>query len=221
METTKQKIGDRLIKKVLFTSIIASLLYSNWLLGFILNPRVISGGIASELAVADQPNHRLFIGADVLSAMAIFLTVVFMYRYLKAKNKTSSGFNKILIGYCVFGLFTALTAFRPLVCAASIGQCSTEPTFRYFFHFSLGIIAASGLLVAIISTLSLRTHNILAITLFKSLAAGWLSCGVLSLVIPSSTVIPSHVFQKIYLILGAVLIVLIPYLVVHAENSRQ
>ncbi|GBG97222.1 DUF998 domain-containing protein [Lactococcus termiticola] len=72
-------------KHNLILGLVSALFYNAWLLGYWLNPAVMSNALLSALGASDQPYFYLFILTDILSA-GFLLALVLGFRSLFARS---------------------------------------------------------------------------------------------------------------------------------------
>ena len=197
--------------------LITAFLYSSWLLGYIINPKIAFLGTASELAATNQPFRWIFIMADVLVAISI-IAVVFISRLSNQKSPRGiTAFSLVL-----FGVLTAITAMIWLPCTPSVMQCGGDYyESRYFLHSIFGMFASFFLLIAALSK---------ALSANKSISSGkwerkiqylivvWGLFGLLDLVVSmhtGSTSFVGAIIQRLFLTGSAILI----YFVIRTNKS--
>jgi hypothetical protein len=189
---------------------VAALLYSSWILSLWLNPIVFKSGVASELAVSGQPYASLFVAGDVIAGALILAIVFLILRRQVNKHKSSIHF-VALIGFAIFGLFTAFAAIARLECAPSVVECGTSAGIGLFqLHDLLGLVAALGMTITFTNCASLMSSawsKLLIIGLFFV----WASSGMLALVDLSEPYLGSFLTQKVFLSINALLIFGFPY----------
>ncbi|MDG4823106.1 DUF998 domain-containing protein [Asanoa sp. WMMD1127] len=96
----------------------SSALYSSWLLGPWLNPRLgIAGGLASDLAATDQPYHQLFRVADLAAGSLALLGSARLLVGRRVPTAERAGW----LSAAAFGLATIFdSSLTALSCAPSI-----------------------------------------------------------------------------------------------------
>jgi hypothetical protein len=140
-------------KPVMLFGVIGALLYSNWLLGYWLNYRVASAGLASDLQMHSQPYSWLFILGDVLSGLAIAVTA-----YLLCQHRYHLSVY-LAAGYFCFGVMTAASALIPVHCGLNLTLCAVGNGQTFSLHNITGGIASFGQFIslAVLWRLSIRS----------------------------------------------------------------
>lgn len=182
-----------------------------------LNPIVFKSGVASELAVSGQPFAQYFIAGDIIVG-AIVVAMVMLALRMQGSKHDISNLLVALIGFAIFGLFTALAAIIKLDCAPSAMYCGANADSNYFqLHDIIGLIAALGMTITFTNCAALVSGawaKILIISLFLV----WAGTGLLALLDFSQPYLGSFITQKIYLIINAALIFGFPYLMTRIPN---
>lgn len=106
-------------RPVLWLAWVAAILYSSWPLGFVLNPAVGQHDLASQLEAMHEPYDWVFIGMDVLSALAITAAGLWQIRTRGERFwlKWSA------ISFIGFGFLVAVAALAPLNCNPEAHTC--------------------------------------------------------------------------------------------------
>ena len=195
---------------VLYVAVFAALLYLAWFVGYFVNPYVASHGIASELAVHGQPYASLFLVTDVINLFLISFLSLMMIRADKSFHVRIAA-----LFYFIFGVATMLSTRFCLLCAPSVEKCimSGDVLHRTILHYSLGIIAGFALFVAAftVSRLLDSTNRIL----FRRVLLLTLVFGLLSILLSLTPLnnVSTALFQRVYLLILAIYIFIVPYIV--------
>lgn len=195
---------------MLYVAVFAALLYLAWIIGYFINPYVATHGIASELTVQGQPHANIFLITDIINLLLLSFLSVMMLR----ANK--SFYVKIVaLFYLLFGVATMLSTRFCLLCAPSVQQCvlSGDVLHRTILHYSLGIIAGFALFIAAFTVarlLDVETRKLFRRALLITLTFGILS--ILLSLTPLNSVFTAA-FQRVYLLMLAVYIFVVPFIV--------
>lgn len=217
--TTSLPLQNRLL--VLWTVIVAGLLYSSWPLGYWLNPAVSHRGLASELGALHQPYNWLFNTFDLSAGVLILLAVFLLRRALSHNN--SSWIKFALLGFAVFGLLTAIDAGVPINCAPSIQACGGIRTNHLLIVHGIASIGASvGLIFSAFGAwrLTQQSKNRKLDILLYGILAGWALFGIASLVfffVPG----PGYLAQHYFITLCSLWTILLPYILLRAAHTRK
>ena len=187
-------------------AVIAPVLYSSWVLGYILNPVVSHSATVSELAAFNQPFRQVFIWGDVLMGC----TILFIFIFTRVKR---TGHLPGFIGYAmlIFALFSLISALFALPCLPSIVYCGDSLFIhRYSLHNMSGLIAASGLAVAAF-TLAYKTtqakqmfsNQLMALLLVWATLGGATYAVMLTNAVPNTA---GAALQRVYLLATAILL---------------
>lgn len=128
--------------------ILAAVLYSSWPIGYIVNPKVASHGLASELAGAHQPFAWIFVYGDVAVGLLMLIVAVQLWRQCMPFRQQKT-LRLIILNVGGFGLATIIDALLPLSCSMSTQVCpAPEHDPLLLTHALFTIIASNCLLVA-------------------------------------------------------------------------
>jgi hypothetical protein len=133
--------------------VIGGLLYSNWLLGYWLNYRVASAGLASDLQMHNQPFSWLFVLGDVLSGLAIAMAAYLLWRQRRELSVY------LVTGYCCFGVMTAVSALIPIHCGLNLAQCVVGNGQTFGPHDVTGGIASFGQFISLVAVWRLSVRS--------------------------------------------------------------
>ncbi len=126
----------RVFKNVtLIAAFLASILYSSWPLGFIVNPAVSKYDYASELESAHQPYNWLFIALDIATGLVLLVSGYMQWR--KANKLT---IRLSILGYVLFGVLVIAAAIAPYNCNSITQNCIAEATQPAFIIHGLSSI---------------------------------------------------------------------------------
>ncbi|MFZ1538512.1 MAG: hypothetical protein WAT23_14145 [Chromatiaceae bacterium] len=189
---------------------LAALLYSSWVLGYMINPRVAVFGAASELSATGQPFRELFIVSDVVAAILMFIV-----GHLLWIRHNSAYLRMAIAMYVLAGVFIAVAANISLLCSPSLEVCDAKAfTDRAMFHNLAGAIASFFIFLNLFFTIQAVTKNISIRLKFQILIIVWGILGLSSLYIPADLLNPAiHAAQqRLFLGLSAYYIWLSPKL---------
>lgn len=190
---------------------ISSVVYSSWLLGYFVNPRVATWGTASELAVTGQPYYETFKYGDYLFCLIVVVISIVSARY--AKRLT----NKVaLFSYLLFGVCTGLSAWFSLRCAPAIQYCGEGVSQDVIIHNLVGLIANFSLLFALLLTVQGAKWSQGKRLLVQEAAFVWGAIGLVSLMLgfmPDYSALQA-VSQRLFLSITACFVWLLPGLFV-------
>lgn len=110
---------ERRVWVIVTLASLLAVLYCSWPLSFLLNPKVGSRQLASELEAPGQPFNWLFISLDVLSGLGLLILCILQYRAVAPKRRIKWS----VVSYGIFGLLAAVAALVPLNCDPTTQQC--------------------------------------------------------------------------------------------------
>ena len=194
---------------IVVCSLLASILYSSWIVGYLVNPLVARGATVSELAAFYQPLRMVFIAGDILMAMIVLFLAVYVHinklPYLKGLALPS------VLG---FGLFSAFSAVTTLSCLPSIVACGGEYfKQRYELHNVFGLIASTCLAVSVYVVAhqtrkdkdTFSSKIILLLAVWTSIGGG--SYALIVSNVGSNTI--NAILQRVFLVGTAILLFLV------------
>lgn len=199
-------------KLIYILSFIAAIFYTAWAFGYVLNPSVASGGTVSELSATSQPYRYFFLTTDLLMLITIIATAFLTFLTV---NKT---WQKVtILFYVLFGVLTVVTTFVPLSCAQSVESCTAST--QSVSHMFAGTFAFVSLLMSLLIVLFYSKINrpIYALLIVFS----WVSVAVINtlFVLLGNTGTVIALSQRLFLLLTAIFIVLVPKLLVPRSVS--
>jgi hypothetical protein len=183
-----------------------ALLYCNWLLGYWLNYRVASNGLASDLQMRGQPYSWLFVLGDVLTGLTVVAAA-----FLLCQRQHKLLFY-LVTGYFFFGLMTAVSALIPIHCGRNLAQCAVGNGQTFSPHNITGGIASFGQFISLLALwrLSIRTKMP---DWSKWLTGGfvllWSASGLLYIYLSLKNV-DGVALQHLFLILTSIGLILVP-----------
>lgn len=129
---------------------VAGVLYSSWPLGYILNPTVNRGGLASALEALHQPYNWVFIAGDVLSSLLMLVVCWLLWRYYQAvRRRLFLGF--VIINVAIFAIGTILDTLLPEHCLPGAPTCpSWQHDHLLLAHGICSILASICLFLALL-----------------------------------------------------------------------
>ncbi len=191
-----------------FTAILtlAGIIYNTWPLGYLVDRRLYSNGLASDLENPNLPFAWIFIVGDIITALILIGVGLYAYNF-RPKLKLDHLWLAMVLGLMIFGFFTGFGAAAPDKCY-HLGKVCIQA-----FHRRISIdaletsIAALGLMLAVFSSaiLSLGLSIINALIAWVGLL-GWLSLASI-IFFQELAKVNAHYTQQIFLLLcGLVLI---------------
>lgn len=207
-------------------SIAAALIYNDWPLGFVLNPKVAPIGLSSDLEAYNQPFNWFFIGSDIVSALLILYTVLFL---MLRKPTRDRFFRWALVGLCLFSVMTAASAALPLDCSKHLQSCGFNPGQVLGVHDITSGLAALGLFIGMAATLALVREFLRRFQWNAVLLIAWSAWGSLFTLTPLPAVrhVPQImtigiIWEQVFLILSGIAVVSVVYcLNVYGLNRRR
>lgn len=102
-------------------TILSAVLYCSWPLGFWLNPKAMSSGLASELGAFGQPYNWVFIWGDIVSGVLLVVAVVLLMWLYRLKGWARLA----LVFLAIYGTCGVLDAALPMHCLPSEQVCGS------------------------------------------------------------------------------------------------
>lgn len=198
-------------------SLAAAFMYSTWIIGYILNPRVAISGTVSELSALSQPHRNFFVATDILMITVILaLTIVVLGMARKTWQRM------VILLYILFAALTLVTTFVPLECAQSVENCTTGP--QSVGHMFAGTFAFVAMFMSLLVLIFYSRLEKLSYVLFALFV--WITVAVVNtlFVLLGHTGPVIALTQRLFLLLTAVFIFLIPLILVSTRsntNSRK
>lgn len=206
---TKTQIRKSWLAIVTLT-VLASILYSSWPLGYILNPVVAGKGLASELGALRQPYNWVFIATDVLTGVAVTVAAYMIWWVMH--DKRSRWLLAVLVSYVVFGVSTAADALMPMKCVPSLQRCpGISQDHMLIVHGVASILAAVSLFVSVM-LVWYRHHNVGQSLLMSVMVAAWALFGLMSVIfffVPG----PGNLSQHYFITLCSIWVIILPHVV--------
>lgn len=196
-------------------SIAAALIYNDWPLGFLFNPKVATIGLSSDLEAFGQPYNWFFIASDIMSALLLLLAI-----WLLAARHKSLGrlYNWALLGLILFSVMTAASAALPLDCARHLQRCAFNPGQVLGPHDITSGLAAFGLFIGMVATLELVRGFIRRYHWTSVLLIGWSVWGLLFTLTPLPAVryVPhvrfiGVIWEQVFLVVSGIAVVSIVF----------
>jgi hypothetical protein len=190
-------------------AMLSGILYCSWPLGYILNPAVAKGGLASGFEGLHQPYNWLFISGDVSSSILIIIVCWLLWRRLAGVVKQKRLLAAVLLGVIVFAAGTIISAVLPERCQPSLQTCPNFLHDRVLFIHGIASIAASFLLFVslVLVWWQRRSDLLMSLLIIGYLLFGFLSC--LSLFYDGI----GNSSQQYYITLCSLWLALLPYAV--------
>jgi hypothetical protein len=197
---------------VLLIGLVAALAYCSWPVGYLVNPSLAAGALASELEARGQPYSWLFILLDCATGAAALLVVRLTWPTRGSVNTTWRRAG--LVSYALFGISTGIDALIPVGCGSTpLDRCGV----------SLARVNADDVLTAIamialfVAALCVQVHatrdrswNPLSISSLVVLAL-WSACGLVFLA-ASFSYRPAIPLQHLTLALTSAVVFVVPAL---------
>ena len=201
-----------------FVSLVASLaavLYSSWIVGYLLDFKVAAYGTASELAALGQPHRTVFIITDILMLTAVTAVTVYLLPYAVKKSWSTV----TLVLYWLFGLLTVISTFMPLKCAPSVVACSGDASYS-LNHLLAGAFAFLSLFMAMLIIAFYagpRSTPLILATIFIWIAVALINT---SLNMAGLEGIMIALSQRLFLLVNAIFLVVVPvFMVSRLKNT--
>jgi len=191
-------------------TVCASLLYCSWPLGFLLNPKVMRSGLASELGALGQPYAWLFIGADIVSGMFLVAAVVLLARAFRVKGWRKAGLSLLAL----YGICGALDAALPLKCLPSLQACGSvwhDP--MMILHGTVDFAGSAALIGTLVAEwMHAQRYRTMWLPWIYSIGGGGVVFAGLSLwfIVASG---PGYWAQRYYLTLSCIWVASIPFMI--------
>ena len=201
--------------------VLAGLAYLSWPLGYVVNPSVVGGGLASDLEVPGQPFAWLFISLDIVSGALMVLVAGAIW----ARSARRPSVIATLLGYAVFGLSSAVSAAVPLSCGigrAELLACGTEAS-SYGLHDAVSVVGYLALFVALVGVLgrsreALGGRSLWATTLGISVL--WSASGLVFLGLTVAG-LPEVACQHVLLVATSAAIALLPFVQSRSDSALR
>src|SRR5665213_3513459 len=210
-------LRDRIAKShrgiaVLLVGLVAALAYSSWPVGYLVNPSLAAGALASELDARGQPYSWLLILLDFATGAAALLVVRLTWPSRGSVNTTWRRAG--LISYALFGISTGIDALVPVGCGSvSLDRCGVSLS-RVNADDILTAIAMLALFVAAlcaqVHATRDRSWSPLSISSLVVLAL-WSACGLVFLA-ASFSYRPAIPLQHLTLALTSAVVFVVPAL---------
>ena len=178
-------------KRFILLSLLFAAFYNAWILGYLLNPAVISTQPISGLAAVGQPWRWLFMATDIIASL--FVVCIALDSRKKAYR----------ISLIAFSLFTILAAIFTESRAAGTGDFSALPDIVHLIFSCLSLIS---LMAAVIIGYRLVRRRLLA-----SIALSYILTTCLLAFIPEVPVWVGLWGQKVNSILTGIWLILQTY----------
>jgi hypothetical protein len=197
---------------VLLIGLVAALAYCSWPVGYLVNPSLAAGALASELEARGQPFSWLFILLDCATGAAALLVVGLTWP-TRGSGKTPwrrAG----LVSYALFGISTAVDAVIPVGCGSmpldrcgvSLTQLNADDVLTAIAMIALFVAA----LCAQVHATRDRSWSPLSISSLVVLSL-WSACGLVFLA-GSFSYRPAIVLQHLTLALTSAVVFVVPAL---------
>jgi hypothetical protein len=210
-------IRDRLSRShrglaVLLVGLVAALAYCSWPVGYLVNPSLAAGALASELEARGQPYSWLFILLDCATGAAALLVVRLSWPTRDSAN--ISWRRAGLVSYGLFGLSTAIDAVIPVGCGnLPLNRCGVDLS-RLNADDVLTAVAMVALFVAAVCVqvhaTKDRSWSLSSVSSLVVLAL-WSACGLVFLA-ASFSYRPAIPLQHLTLALTSALVFVVPAL---------
>lgn len=202
---------------IFIISIVASIFYCSWPIGYLLNSKVSKDSLASGLEAVSQPYNWLFIGSDIVSSLLACYVCYLLWKKIKSKA-IDKYIIWSLISVSIFGVFTILDALIPEHCVPNFQVC---PSFTQdhillvhgFFSIIASLFLFFSLLIIWIKEIK---HVLINIMLF-----GYIVFGAISLI---EAIIPGdegNWSQHYYITLCSAWLIIFPYAILLSVNRLK
>lgn len=197
------------------SAIVSGSLYSLWLLGYFLNPKIMNRIDLSALQAVGQPHYIFFIWGDVLTGVSCLFLVYFIGRIIHSANRLNNISAWLcLVGLVMFGVFTAVSCLLPS-CIASSLACNAYASNVLDFHDLTGVVASFGLFISFITAIKLNYRSIRRNLqkLYLGLLISWSASALLFVILSIKLIWFSLVIQQVFLILSSLCLVAIAFII--------
>jgi hypothetical protein len=197
---------------VLLVGLVAALAYCSWPVGYLVNPSLAAGALASELEARGQPYSWLFILLDCATGAAALVVVGLGW---PTRGTGNTRWRRAgLISYGLFGVSTAIDAVIPVGCGAiPLNRCGVSLT-QVNTDDVLTAVAMIALFVAALCVQVQATRNrewsLVSIGSLVVLAL-WSACGLVFLA-ASFSYRPAIPLQHLTLALTSAVVFVVPAL---------
>lgn len=142
---------------------IAGIVYSSWVLQFLINPRLDAvNGYVSELSATDQPYHGFFSGCDFLAGALSITVGVVVLRRLRPRGWALVGWLALVL----FGIFSIGDSLFAMDCApnsdptCALRERAETVSFAHEFHsVTSTLVVTSGIVSLIALTIAARRYG--------------------------------------------------------------
>jgi hypothetical protein len=197
---------------VLLVGLLAALAYCSWPVGYLVNPSLAAGALASELEARGQPYSWLFILLDCATGAAALIVVALSWPTRGSGNTTWRRAG--LISYALFGISTAIDAVVPVGCGSvSLDRCGVSLTQVN----ADDVLTAVAMIALFVAALCVQVHatrdrswSPLSISSLVVLAL-WSACGLVFLA-GSFSYRPAIPLQHLTLALTSAVVFVVPAL---------
>ncbi|MCO5974681.1 DUF998 domain-containing protein [Actinoallomurus soli] len=142
---------------------IAGVVYSSWVLQFVINPKLDPvNGYVSELSATDQPYHGFFSGCDFFSGTLSIVVAAIVLRRLRPGGWALVGWLSLLL----FGVFSIGDSLFAMDCApnsdptCALRERAGTVSFAHEFHsVTSTLVVTSGIVSLIALTIAARRYG--------------------------------------------------------------
>jgi Protein of unknown function (DUF998) len=142
---------------------VAGVVYSSWVLQFLINPRLDAvNGYVSELSASDQPYHPFFAGCDFLAGVLSITVAAVVLRRLLPRGWALVGWLALLL----FGVFSIGDSLFAMDCApnsdptCALRERAENVSFAHEFHSVTSVlVVTSGIVSLIALTIAARRYG--------------------------------------------------------------
>ncbi|GAB3987406.1 hypothetical protein GCM10029978_106090 [Actinoallomurus acanthiterrae] len=142
---------------------VAGVVYSSWILQFLLNPHLDAvNGYVSELSATDQPYRGLFSGCDFLAGTLSITVAAVVLRRLRPRGWALAGWLALLL----FGIFSIGDSLFAMDCApnsdptCALRERAEKVSFAHEFHsVTSTLVVTSGIVSLIALTIAARRYG--------------------------------------------------------------
>lgn len=129
---------------------LSALAFNNWLLALVLNRHLfLKDGSISEFSVPSQPYSWVFRVADIVSGLLFLALSVWVFKFMKTKQKTYKWLYILAICLAIFGVANGVDALLPLNCSNTINSSCQITVALSLSHIILPSHAYSSIFIAV------------------------------------------------------------------------